>query len=131
MKAHVVLFLGLLLAGAVQSQKPQRKYPLVSITDLSKSSADTVRLKVYVLDIYICPPCPKGMQCKPCIENNFTVVEEKPIDIFKIPAENKLRIFTPHPDSVKLGRRYMLTVRFRNKKASPVDNMELISFQPL
>ena len=89
MKTVVWIFVLLFYTGVAYSQKQSHKYKLVSFSELGKVREDTVRLKVYVLDIYVCPPCPKGMQCKPCIENNFTAVEEKPVDIFKILPEKK------------------------------------------
>ncbi len=113
------------------SQRQSHKYKLVSFSELGKVKDDTVRLKVYVLDIYVCPPCPEGMQCKPCIGNNFTAVEEKPVDIFKIPGDKRLRVLTPHPDSLKVGKRYMITIRIMNKKVRPIGEVELVSYKPL
>jgi hypothetical protein len=113
------------------AQKKDQKFPLAHISQLGSVKADTIRLKGYIFDIYVCPPCPEGAQCKPCIENNFTVVEKKPSDPFKVRMDSRLRVFTERPDSLTVGKRYMLTVRFRNKKASPKDNLALISFKPL
>jgi len=113
---------------ASYAQKSSRSYPSVRLNTLSKSSSDTVTLKAYVRDVYVCPPCPEGAQCKPCMENHLTVVEEKPIDPFKITQQ--VRIFTQHPDSLKIGRRYKFTVTFQNKSVSPGDNLVLVSYKP-
>lgn len=124
----VILWIALFLTTRGYSQG---KSPLVHISTLNLAKSDTVRLKGYVFDIYVCPPCPVGAQCKPCMENHFTVVEKRPSDPFKVPLESRLRIFTSRPDSLKVGKRYMFTVQFRNKKTSPADNVTLISFRPL
>ncbi len=111
--------------------KSTRGFPLVNISTLNKAKSDTVRIKAFVLDIYVCPPCPEGMICKPCIENHFTAVDEKPLDPTKIPWEKKLRVFTERPDSLKTGKRYLFILRFKGKKADKKGDMEMISLKPL
>lgn len=107
----------------------QKKYPQVRIADLEKSSPDTVELRAYVLDVYHCPPCPPGAICKPCIEDNISVVEDKPTDITKIPLEKRVRIFIANQKGFEAGKQYLFVVKFRNKKSSPKDNLMLISFR--
>ena len=113
------------------SQKPSKAYPLVQVSTLNKSKSDTVRMKAYVLDIDVCPPCPEGAICKPCIGNHFTAVDEKPVDPTKIPWERKLRVFTQRPDSLKTGKRYLFTLRFKSRKAGIAGDLEMVSFKPL
>jgi len=127
MKSTSTFFFALCLLIIAWGQKNEKTYPLLSFSKLSMATADTVQLKAYVLDVYQCPPCPPGMTCKPCIENHFTVVEKKPVDIMKIPLEDRVRIFTDQPKGLVVGKRYLFTVSFRNKKVSPKDNLELIS----
>lgn len=130
MKTMAIFWIVVMMALQVQSQSKHR-IPLVHIKKLDRSKADTVRIKAYVFDIYVCPPCPKGAQCKPCMENNLTAVEEEPVDPQQVSLESRLRIFMTHPDSLKVGKRYIFTVRFRNKKVSPLDNVDLLSFKLL
>jgi hypothetical protein len=120
----VILFVSVISWG-------QKKYPQVRIADLEKNSADTVELKAFVLDVYHCPPCPPGAICKPCIENNISVVEDKPDDITKIPLEKRVRIFISNQKEFEMGKHYLFVVTFRNKKSSPKDNLTLISFRGL
>ena len=129
--AETWLLCALLIPMSGFSQKKPKAYPLVKISTLDKSTSDTVRIKAFVLDIYVCPPCPEGMICKPCMENNFTAVDEKPLDPMKIPWEKKLRVMTQHPDSLKTGSRYLFTVRFKSKKDGKKGDMEMVSFKPL
>ncbi len=88
-------------------------------------------MKAFVLDIYVCPPCPEGMICKSCIENHFTAVDEKPVYPMKIPGERKLRVFTQRPDSLKTGKRYLFILRFKSKQADKQGEIEMMSFKPL
>ena len=113
------------------SQKKPKDYPLVKISMLHKANSDTVRMKAFVLDIYVCPPCPPGMICKPCIENNFMAVDEKPVDPMKIPLEKKLRVMTQRPDSLTIGKRYLFTLRFKSRKDGKAGDLEMVSFKPL
>ena len=113
------------------SQKTSKTYPIVKISTLNKTKSDTERMKAFVLDIYVCPPCPEGMICKPCIENHFIAIGEKPVDPMKIPWEKRVRVFTQRPDSLKTGKRYLFTLRFKSKKAGNVGDMEMVSFHPL
>jgi hypothetical protein len=125
----LLFFLSILLTGTTVAQKSGKSYPRVRFENLEKSTADTVRIKAYVLDIYVCPPCPKGAQCKPCIENNLTIVEEKPVNPFKV--TKRLRVFTQRPDSLKVGKQYLFTIAFRDKAKSPADNATLVFFKGL
>jgi hypothetical protein len=111
------------------AQAATKKYQIVNFDKLAETSNDTVRLKAYVLDVYRCPPCPPGAICKPCMENYFTVVEQKPVDIMKIPLGNRIRIFTNKSNDLTVGKQYIFTITFRNKKTSPSDNLELISLK--
>jgi len=124
----IVLLFSMFLTTIAFCQK-QNSYPLVHVEQLSKAPADTIRLKAYVLDVYTCPPCPPGMICKPCTGNHVTIAEEKPKDMMKISSDKRIRIFTENPKGLTPGKRYVFTLRFKNKKASPVDNLELISFR--
>jgi hypothetical protein len=131
MKTTILLLSIILCATPILAQKAGRKYPWVKIETLDKATSDTVRLKAYVFDIYKCPPCPEGAQCKPCMENHLTVVEDRPVDPMKVPLNGRLFIFTEQEVSLETGKRYAFTVKFRNRKVSSSGNVTLISFKPL
>ncbi len=131
MKTWVVVLCCLFSFTSTLAQRSGQKYPMVKIATLAKATSDTVRLKAYVFDVYVCPPCPEGAQCKPCMENHATVVEEEPVDPMKVPLDRRVRIFTERSDSLKTGKRYLFTVTFRNKKTSPEANVTLVSFRLL
>ncbi|MBS1509129.1 MAG: hypothetical protein JSS79_20995 [Bacteroidetes bacterium] len=128
MKSAFVIFL-LLMTGFMSWG--QKKYPLMKFADLQTATSDTIQLKGYILDVYQCPPCPPGAICKPCIENNISVVEDKPKDIAKIPSEKRVRLFTANQRGFEVSKEYLFVVTFRNKKSNAGDNLSLISFKPL
>jgi hypothetical protein len=116
----------LLLNPGLMAQPTPRKYPLVSIDHLAAAKSDTVRIVGYAADIYVCPSCPPGAQCKPCIENHFFMTDRKPRD-----PQNpglKVRVFTDNPNGISAGRKYEAVVYFRGSKRTP-ENLGLISMR--
>jgi hypothetical protein len=67
-------------------------------------------LLAYIDEVYLCPPCPKGAQCKPCMGHNITI-SDGPARA-ATPAGEKLTVFITPSDGVRLqtGRRYRLRV---------------------
>ena len=131
MKTHVLILCGLIFSASAIGQKTSLKYPLIKIGSLKEAAYDTIRIKAYVFDVYVCPPCPEGAQCKPCMENHLTVVEEKFRDPQKVSLDSRVRIFAEKPDLLEVGKRYVFLVSFRNKMMGPSDNLKLVSFKPL
>jgi hypothetical protein len=48
--------------------------------------AGIVRITGYVVDTYLCPPCPMGMECKPCMSHTSITIADAPIHIQGAPA---------------------------------------------
>jgi hypothetical protein len=126
MKAITLLFC-ISISVQAGAQAKSKNYPLVNFAELATTTGDTIRLKAFVLNVYECPPCPPGMICKPCLGNHVMVVEKRPVDIMKIPLEDRLRIFADQPKRMTAGKQYMFTVTYRNKKTS-TNELQLISF---
>jgi hypothetical protein len=115
----VFLLFALILSFPVMSQR-EKNYPLLLIRDLSKSKADTFRVRATVTSIATCPPCPKGAMCKPCLGNHITVMNNN--DSLRI----QLVVFTDNPDQFARGRIYQFTLSMRNKAKH--EDAELVSF---
>jgi hypothetical protein len=98
----------------------QHHYPDISLRDIAKEPSDTFHITVLVTDYYICPPCPKGVMCKPCLGNHLEVREPGRIDSVW------LRVFTENPEQFSKGKAYRLTISLRNK-AHPEQGAELIT----
>lgn len=122
-----IICLILLLRSGLMAQPAPRQHPLVKIDNLAVAKSDTVRIRGYATDIYVCPPCPPGAQCKPCIENHFMVTNKKTKDPQK--PGLRARVFSENSNRVVSGRRYELVVYFRSKVRT-VDNLGLISMHP-
>jgi hypothetical protein len=107
--------------------------PLLTFDDLqgSKPIDGPFRIAGYVLNIYKCPPCPRGAQCKPCVPDNIVVtndLEEK--DLSRI---TRLRIYTDKPEQFELKKKCLFTVKTKGKltPGHAIQDVELISFEVL
>jgi len=51
----------------------------LSVYGLRKNMEDhldkAVKVKAYVIEVYECPPCPKGTECKPCDQPHFWIAD--------------------------------------------------------
>jgi hypothetical protein len=97
-------------------------YPLIAISEISTTKSDTFRVNAKVIEVYRCPPCPKGAQCKPCIGNHITVVDPKTKD------NGQLFVSTDDPEKFKIDSSYVLLVHLQNK-AHREFGVNLISFK--
>src|SRR2546428_12935579 len=84
-----------------QDKDPAREPPLLTFRDLQKNDLEgPFRIEGYVIQTYKCPPCPAGMQCKPCLGDHIVITDN--VDE-KDPARIKrLRIFTSKPEQFEL-----------------------------
>jgi hypothetical protein len=67
-------------------------------------------LIAYIEEVYVCPPCPRNAQCKPCIGDNATISDNPPRA--GTPGKERIMVFIAPSDPAKLqiGRRYRLRV---------------------
>jgi hypothetical protein len=128
--------LAVCLSPAISSshnQDPAAKPPLLTFDDLQKNDGveGSFRIEGYVINIYKCPPCPAGMQCKPCIPDNIDVTDNiKEQDMSRI---RRLRIFTDKTEQFELKKKYSLVVKVKGQipKGRPIENVELIAAKEL
>jgi hypothetical protein len=112
-----------------QDKDSTRQPPLLTFKDLQKNDLEgPFRIEAYVIQTYKCPPCPAGMQCKPCLGDHIVVTDD--VDE-KDPAQTKrLRIFTSKPEQFEMKKKYSFVVKVRGKlpKDRAIENVNLISF---
>lgn len=52
-----------------------------SVYGLRKAMAENLdkdtKVRGYVVEVYECPPCPKGAQCEPCTQPHFWIADKK------------------------------------------------------
>jgi hypothetical protein len=111
--------------------RPAADLPLLTFADLEKGdlSGEPFRIVGVVIDVHKCPPCSRGMMCKPCIGDHITVTDDT---VEKDPTRIKrLRIFTDKPEQFELKKKYGFTVKLRGKsgKGQPITEVELVSFK--
>lgn len=101
----IILFLLLLvlISPEIKAQSTTA-FPLInSITEITKDSPDTCRINAYVESIYNCPPCPKGMICKPC-PGNFIMISDS------IGGTKLFRVFVNKTTDFLAGKKYSLVI---------------------
>jgi hypothetical protein len=59
----------------------------------------TVRVLGIVVGTYICPPCPMGAECKPCMSDSS-------VSIADAPGAPQIAIAAPHPEQFERGAQY-------------------------
>ena len=85
----------------------------------------------FVVKIYICPPCPPKVYCKPCLGNNFVLSEEnKSLNDYNL-TDKDLIIFTSNPKKLVKGKKYQVKIKITNQKSTsePLNNIEMISYK--
>lgn len=121
----LALFL-FLPAGVIQAQSSP---PHIRWNQLKDTIKDTIEINGYVFDVYICPPCPEGATCKPCLPNNITLVEKKFDDPQRVPLERRLRVYTEQPEAFKPGDHFTFIIS-RKGKVSFEYEAQLIGHRP-
>lgn len=74
-----------------------------------------VTIRAHVVDVYQCPPCPKGMACKPCSEPHFWIADRPNVD------RDKALMVVDLPEkkpAVEVGKRYLFVGTFSKSSAS-------------
>lgn len=109
------------------------KPPVITFAGLQKSDLDEgpFRIEGFVMQVYECPPCPEGAQCKPCLGDHVVItdnLQEKDPALIK-----RLRIFNKQPDDFVVGRKYSFLVKVRGKihAGRAVEDVDLIGSMPL
>ena len=87
-----------------------------------KKPLEEYRTDGFVIKIYNCPPCPQGVNCKPCMGNNIIIsTHNKALDYSQL-SSNELIVFTEHPHKFEVGNKYEFLIELANKKSSPKEN---------
>jgi hypothetical protein len=93
-------------------------------------------LSGYVARIYLCPPCPAGVSCKPCLGDHLVLSDDKhalrpaddlgPSDVLVFAERSALR-------RLRVGQRYQLVVDVRDTRAAarPVNDLALVRARPI
>ena len=100
-----ILFISLNISTTIIAQSIKAKnYPqLNSLNEIDKNTSDTCFIKAFVNNIYNCPVCPPGMQCKPCIGNHIMVSDS-------LNSKKQFRVFVKEPGKFSIGEKYILLI---------------------
>ncbi len=102
----------LLLLGAPLTARAQDKPESVSAFLAQHPDSGPYIISAYVVDVYLCPPCPDGAYCKPCIPDNITLSDLPSLTQPQAHGSPTLRVFLSPSQAAHLqvGRRYDIQI---------------------
>lgn len=102
--SSVIFLLQLVSPFSVKAQLV-RDYPLInSVTEINKGTPDTCGVTAFVASVYNCPPCPKGMICKPCPGNYIMIADS-------VNSKKKFRIYVHKTGLFSIAKKYSFIIR--------------------
>jgi hypothetical protein len=129
-KTLAILFtvVGLTTLSIAQDKRSTPELPRLTFSDLKRndSIAGAFIIVGSVVQIYNCPPCPPGMQCKPCLGDYLVITdnldEKDPLLI------RRLRVFTRKPEQFELRKKVSFVAKIRGKvpKGKPIEDLNFI-----
>jgi hypothetical protein len=110
-----------------QNKLPPQEPPVSTFGDLKRNDGIEGPFRIrdaYVIEIYKCPPCPSGAQCKPCL-GDYIVVTNK-LDEKNPLLRMRLRIFGF--GNFELKKKYSLPTQVRGSvpKGKPIQDLDLV-----
>lgn len=128
----VILFLNFLLIPQALMAESSTSQVLI-ISDYLKLSPNSGTHKVsgYVAKHSVCPECPTGAHCKPCMPDSILLSEnEEKLSTYPTKG-NYLVIFTKNPKQLNLKQKYLITFKVLPSVSSNYGkhDMEMISFE--
>ena len=131
-----IVFFGENLSGSGQriTGKPAAKLLSISKINEKKLTGKVVRTEGYVVKIYRCPPCPKGVYCKPCMKNNAVIsMENKQLESYVDLTEREIILFGDETEKLKRGKKYHFKIRITDRKSTgqSLNDIELLSYKSI
>ena len=102
-------------------------YPINKIKQNNLASG-TYNTEGFVVKIYTCPPCPKGVMCKRCMQDNIVISMDNKIHESYSLTENELIIFAKNPKQFELGKKYRFTIKILDYESTGEPNIELVGY---
>ncbi len=86
----------------------------------------------YLSVIFICPPCPEGQMCKPCMPDNIIVSQTFDPDTKYTDKANHLVVLINGKPELQVGQRYEITVEVQPTSSLNfgLHDLKLKSFKP-
>ena len=111
-----------------------RELPVPSIHELKQLNPTSGLYKTegYVAKIYACPPCPPRAVCKPCMQDNIVISEQKKsLDTYTL-TDMDLVVFVTHPEQFMLGAKYTYSIQVSDAHTTGdrINDVKLMSYSP-
>ena len=104
------------LIGAPSMAPAQNAPESVSAFLAQHADTGTYAISAYVVDVYLCPPCPEHVFCKPCIPDNITLSDQPSLTQAQAHGNPTLRVFvtTSQAAQLQVGKRYDMQIQAGN-----------------
>ncbi len=140
----VMIALMILLGGLLVYRQfgTSKTYPSIENFDFyqiheikqNNFSSGSYNTEGFVESTYMCPPCPEGAQCKPCMMAHILIAEvptAKPRIFQVFPLEDwEMIIFAENPNQFELGKRYRFSINILNYKSTgeTINDIDIIGY---
>ena len=109
--------------------------PLLSIHELKQlnPTSGSYSTEGYVAKIYVCPPCPAGAICKPCLQDRHMVISEQKETLEQAAlTDTEIEVFVNHPEQFTLGAKYtyVIQVTGAHTTGDSLNDVQLVSHSP-
>lgn len=109
------------------------EFEMIKISELKRRKPATgyFNIEGYLVKIYKCPPCPPGVNCKPCMGDNIVVSELDQLKESYDLTEKDLIIFVTNPDQFIRGKRYYFSFGVTDRRTTneALNDLNLIGYE--
>ncbi len=104
-------------------------YPIHEIK-LNRFNSGTYNTEGYVVKIFTCPLCPKGVICKPCMRDNIVISENNKLLENYFLSDKEIILFANSPKQFKMGEKYTFSIKILDYKSTgePINDVEIIGY---
>ena len=119
----------------LQIHKVPLRNKIVKIHEIKqqKGKLGIYQTEGYVVNSYICPPCPPRAECKPCMMRTNIVISEdnKTLNTYQL-TDKDLIVFTKDASVFQAGKKYIFSIKVTGEKTTsePLNDVELVEYKP-
>jgi hypothetical protein len=118
---------------AVAAAAPATRDPLtVAEVAALRPAEGEILVRGWVVYAYACPACPPGVQCKPCMDDNVVLSDERRrVASYQQVRPDEVVVFAPSSAGLVVGERYTMRVRVlpRRTTSAPMNDLGLIALE--
>lgn len=98
----------------------------ISKVNATKQNTECLTIEGYIFYIYTCPPCPRGVLCKPCAPDHFYVSSDKNRSIEDGTfTESEILIYATNACQFKKSKRYTFSTERTGQELTDQDKKKI------